>query len=103
MDGGEEIVVAFVVSGCDGAEVFELIEEAFDEIAIAVKERAERRDALAVRHRLHACPSPAPSSAATTGSPTTQNPTNQTAPSPASHVRKLNQKSAKLGILFMGM
>jgi hypothetical protein len=34
--------------------VFELVEEALDEIAITVKERAERRDALAVRHRLYA-------------------------------------------------
>jgi len=55
LDRGEEVVVAFVVSGCDGAEVFELVEEALDEIAITVKERAERRDALAVRDRLYAC------------------------------------------------
>ena len=35
----------FFVSGGDGAEVLELVEEALDEVAIAVEEGAEGRDA----------------------------------------------------------
>ena len=41
MDGCEEVIVAFVVSGCNGAEVFEFAEEAFDEVAIFVEKVAE--------------------------------------------------------------
>src|SRR3546814_17735291 len=40
----------------DGAELLELAEETPDEFAISVEERAERRDALAVRHGLDAGP-----------------------------------------------
>src|SRR3546814_19306419 len=39
--------------------MLEFAEETLDEVAIAVEERAERRDALAVRHGLDAGPSPA--------------------------------------------
>ena len=41
----------------DGPEVLDLVKEAFDEVAIAVEEGAEARDALAVRHRLDVRPS----------------------------------------------
>ena len=56
LDGGEEAVGAFVVSGGDGAEMLEFAEEAFDEIAIATEERVERRDAYPARPRLDAGP-----------------------------------------------
>lgn len=56
MDGGEEVVVAFVVSGGDGTEVFELVKEPFDEVAISVEKWAERGHALAIGHRLDAGP-----------------------------------------------
>jgi hypothetical protein len=42
LDGGEEVVVAFVIPSCDCAEVFEFVEEAFDEVAVSIEERAER-------------------------------------------------------------
>jgi hypothetical protein len=44
LDGCEEIVVSFVVTGCDGTKVFEFVEEAFDQIAVAIEKWAERRD-----------------------------------------------------------
>ncbi len=37
MDGGEEIARRFVVAGCDGAEVLELVEEPLDEVAFFVE------------------------------------------------------------------
>ena len=37
MDKGEEVVVTLVVSGSNGTEVFELVEETFDEVAEATK------------------------------------------------------------------
>ena len=40
----------------DGAEVFELVEEAFDEIAQPIEEWAERRDVHASRHWLDIAP-----------------------------------------------
>jgi hypothetical protein len=50
LDGCEEIVVSFVVTVCDGTRVFEFVEEAFDQIAVAIEKWAERRDIFAVRH-----------------------------------------------------
>jgi len=50
LDGGEIVVVAFVVSGCDGVEVFELVEEPLDGVALSVDPRAERRVSDTVRH-----------------------------------------------------
>ena len=44
------VVVAFVVSGCDGAKVFELVEEPLDGVALSVDPRAERRVSDTVRH-----------------------------------------------------
>lgn len=40
------------VSGRTGFEIFELAEEALDEVRIAIEERAESRDAFPVRHGL---------------------------------------------------
>ena len=51
MDGSEVVVVAFVISGCDGAEVFELVEEPLDSVALAVDPGTESRVSDAVRHR----------------------------------------------------
>src|SRR3546814_8911756 len=48
------VVVALIIAGCDGAEMFEFIEESFDEITVSVEERAESRDVLTVRHWLDA-------------------------------------------------
>jgi len=50
LDRGEEVVVTLVATGGDGSEVFALVEEWFDEVAIAVKEglKAETR----LRHGL---------------------------------------------------
>jgi hypothetical protein len=50
LDGCEEIVVAFVVSGCDGSEVFEFVEEALDGVALAVNPSAEREGFDTVGH-----------------------------------------------------
>src|SRR3546814_13353190 len=52
------VVVALIIAGCDGAVMFEFIEESFDEITVSVEERAESRDVLTVRHWLDAgaCP-----------------------------------------------
>jgi hypothetical protein len=36
-DGGEEVAGEFVVAGGDPSEVFEFVEEAFDEVALAVE------------------------------------------------------------------
>ena len=52
MNGGEEVVGALVVAGGHGAEVSELVEEAFYAAAGAVKVAAENWRVLAVRHRL---------------------------------------------------
>jgi len=48
MDAGEEISGEFVVAGGDGAKVLEFVEEAFDEIALAVKSKVTRPRCLAV-------------------------------------------------------
>ena len=40
--GGEEVSGEFVVSGCDTAEVLELVEEAFDEIALTIEPPIDR-------------------------------------------------------------
>lgn len=67
MDGGEGVVVAFSpgsgfagpmtgYAGGDGMEVLELVEEAFDQVAVSMEERAERGDAFAVPHGSDAGP-----------------------------------------------
>jgi len=43
---GEEVVVPFVIAGCDRVEVLEAIEEALHEVTIAVGESAEGRASL---------------------------------------------------------
>jgi CO/xanthine dehydrogenase Mo-binding subunit len=49
-DEREVVGVVLFVSRGDGTEVFELVEEAFAEIAVSIEEAAERRDVLAVGH-----------------------------------------------------
>ena len=44
---GEEVVIAFVVSGCDGAEVFDLAEETLNAIAEAIEPAAKGQRLLA--------------------------------------------------------
>jgi len=41
LDGGEEVVVAFVVSRGDGSEMLEFVEEAFDGVALFVDSPVE--------------------------------------------------------------
>ena len=41
-DGREEVSGEFVVSGCDTPEVLELVEEAFDQIALAIEPAVDR-------------------------------------------------------------
>ncbi|MFO1153250.1 MAG: alcohol dehydrogenase catalytic domain-containing protein [Rhodospirillales bacterium] len=41
-DGGEEVAGEFVVAGGDTSEVFELVEEAFDKVAVAVEAGIDR-------------------------------------------------------------
>lgn len=41
---------------CDGSEVLDFAEKAFDEVAVAIEELAEGRDVFPVRHWLHVCP-----------------------------------------------
>jgi len=53
---GEEVIVPLVIPGCDSTEVFETIEEAFDQIAVSVKEGAEGRASPAVFHRAYVRP-----------------------------------------------
>ena len=55
-DEGEVVGVVLFVARGDGPEVFELAEEALDEVAISVEEAAEGRDVLTVRHRLDVSP-----------------------------------------------
>ena len=55
-DESEVVGVVLFEASCDGPEVFELVEEAFDEVAIAVKPRTESRDVHPVRHRLDVGP-----------------------------------------------
>lgn len=50
MNGGEEIVVSFVVLGCDGSEVFDLAEKAFDAIALAIEDGIEGQKTFSRRH-----------------------------------------------------
>ena len=58
-DACKEVVIAFVVSCGDCAEVFEFVEEAFDAVSEAIEPWVECRDVLAVRHRLDVAPSAA--------------------------------------------
>ena len=58
-DRSEIVLWQFVISGSDGPEVFEFVEEALDEIAMAVEQRAEGRGVQPVRHRLDVGPSAA--------------------------------------------
>lgn len=39
LDGGQECVGQFVVAGGDGAEVFEFVEEPFNEVALAIQSK----------------------------------------------------------------
>ena len=48
MNTGEEISGEFVVASGDGTKVLEFVEEAFDEIALAVKGEVTRPRRLAV-------------------------------------------------------
>jgi len=48
-DRGEGVVVALVLAGGAGAEGIEPVEEALDEVAVAIKEGAERGSSLAIR------------------------------------------------------
>ncbi len=41
-DGGEEVSGELVITGGDGTEVFELVEEALDEVALAVEGGVDR-------------------------------------------------------------
>jgi hypothetical protein len=41
---GKEVGCGLEVSGCDGPEVFELVEEALDEVPVAIEEGAEGGD-----------------------------------------------------------
>ncbi len=52
MDGCEEVLGGFVVAGCNGLEVFELIEEALDQIAAAMQEGRESRFGATIGYRL---------------------------------------------------
>src|SRR5450631_358108 len=55
----DESKVVFAVlfeAGGDGTEVLEFAEEAFDEVAVAIEEGAERRAAFAAGHRLDVGP-----------------------------------------------
>src|ERR1700752_2175407 len=48
MDGGEKVFGKLVVACCDGAKVLEFVEEALDEVALAVEsEVARQRDSAA--------------------------------------------------------
>ena len=51
LDGCEEVIVAFVVTGCNGTEVLDFAEEAFDEVAIFVEKMAEGGLDFAPGHR----------------------------------------------------
>lgn len=48
----------FVVSGCDGTEVFEFVEEPLDGITLFIEPRAEGGDIHTVWHRANAGPCP---------------------------------------------
>lgn len=51
MDGSEVVIVALVISGGNSAEVFELVEEPLNGVALSVNPGAERQASDAVRHR----------------------------------------------------
>lgn len=51
MDGGEEVVVTFVVAGGDGAEVLQFVEEPLDPVALAVENGVEGRKPDPGRHQ----------------------------------------------------
>ena len=55
-DEGEIVVGMLFVSCCDGAEVFEFVEEALDQVALSVEIGAEGGHVLAVRHGLDVGP-----------------------------------------------
>jgi hypothetical protein len=50
LDRSEEVVVALVVSGGDGPEVFEFVEKPLDYVALSVNPLAEREGFNAVLH-----------------------------------------------------
>jgi hypothetical protein len=56
LDAGEEVSGEFVVAGGDGAKVLEFVEEALDEIALAVEREVTRARRLAIGFRSnHRC------------------------------------------------
>src|SRR5580698_5104600 len=57
-DEGEVVGVVFFEAGGDGSEVFELVEEAFDEISKAVEIGTERGDVDAPWHGFDVGPGP---------------------------------------------
>ena len=52
MHGGEDVVVALVIAGGNGAEVFEFAEEALDLIALPIEDWIEGREAFSGRHEV---------------------------------------------------
>jgi hypothetical protein len=56
LDGVEEVVIALAIADGDGSEVFALVDEAFDQIAVAIEERADGHFAFAVRNGFDAGP-----------------------------------------------
>lgn len=50
-DGGEIVLGALVVASCDASEVFDAVEEAFDEIALPIEPARECKALLAVGAR----------------------------------------------------
>jgi len=49
----EVVVIAFVVAGCHGAELFEFVEEALDKIASAIEPFAKGGRVASLRHGSH--------------------------------------------------
>lgn len=56
-DQGKVVFGVLFEAGGDGSEVLEFVEEALDEIALAIEVGAEGRDVLAPRHGLDVRPS----------------------------------------------
>ena len=56
MDGCEVVVVALVVSGCDGTKMLEFVEEPLDEVALSIETLVKARwlEPIASRSPIHA-------------------------------------------------
>jgi hypothetical protein len=108
LDGGEIVIVSLVISGCDSPEVFEFVEEAFDQVAVFVKEVAEHRFDHALRHGTDIVPGTARTFVGSKGW-ITDHSKSVKSNRPISfslHTTTLvmwNQISRRLGILFMCM